>query len=116
MTRLAAMCVVCPVVDAAVVAGVGHQLVRARQWWLGVLGVRTVGFEMHRLVVRGVCGDERMRWCAHVACGMWYWLTWHVCVDLHDVAGTNVCDASGRGCGGWLLGLDVRRYVRVSGG
>ncbi len=50
--------------------------------------------------------------------------TWHVVladmacvyVDLHDVAGGNVCGLSGRGCGGWLLGLDISRYVRVSGG
>jgi hypothetical protein len=37
-------------------------------------------------------------------------------VDLHDVAGGNVCGVSGRGCGGGCWGLDVSWYVRGSGG
>jgi hypothetical protein len=65
MTRLAAMCVVCPVVDAAVVAGVGHQPVRTMRRWLTAVRIasgecagRGAGCGMLGLVVQCVCGHE----------------------------------------------------------
>jgi hypothetical protein len=79
---------------------------RACVWDVGP-GARCMDGACNACVVMNGCGCERV-WSvalADMVC---------VYVVLHDAAGGNVCGVSGRGCGDcWL---DVRGYVRVSGG